>query len=458
MPRSLSPGPAMRKAISSPAIIALLIAAAAAPAHGQEAAPPAEASQPVEMSAAELFDLADAARGRGDHELAERAYRALAEDPDPELRSEARYRLARMLADDLGRHRDAATLLRRILDEKPDAAGVRLELARMQAELGNLSEARRELRAVQAGGVPPQVEQLIRFYANALSARKRMGGSVQIAFAPSNNINRATSNDTLGTIIGDFTLDEDAQAQSGIGLALRGQTYYRAPLGKQVDLLLRASGNADIYRAARFDDFSASFQAGPQWRWGRDRFSLAAATSWRWYGLDPYSFTYGVTGNWQHPLGDRTQLRIDGGILRDDNRRNDLQDSTRYSFSAGIDHALSARAGGGLQFSGSRDVASDPGYSTASGGVDGFLFREIGQTTAVLNLGYRHLEADRRLFLYPKRRVDDRFSASLSGTFRALSFGTFAPLLRLRYERNLSSVGIYDFNRLAGEFGIVSAF
>jgi len=109
------------------------------------------------MSPAQLFAFADAARDRGDFALAERAYRALATNPSPELRAEARFRLGMMLADRMGRPRDAAVEFRRILDEKPDAVRVRLELARIQAKLGRLGDARRELRAAEAAGLPPRL-------------------------------------------------------------------------------------------------------------------------------------------------------------------------------------------------------------------------------------------------------------------------------------------------------------
>ncbi|KPL67950.1 hypothetical protein SZ64_07350 [Erythrobacter sp. SG61-1L] len=428
---------------------------------GQAEADPAAGAQEaggVEMTAAQLFQYADAARDRGDFETAEAAYRALTQDPDVELRTEARFRLALMLADRMNKPREGAVLLRRILDDKPDAAAVRLQLARLQAQMGNMGEARRELRAAEATGLPPQVEQQVRFFANALSALKRTGGGFEVAAAPSTNINNATHSDTLGTIIGDFTLDDDAKAQSGIGLSVRGQLYHRLPVGAKTDILLRASGSADLYRKSRFDDISASLQAGPQWRWGADRFSLAGAASWRWYGMDPYSTSYGVTGNWQHPLGKRTQLRMDGTVLLEDNHRNNLEDGERYTLAVGLDRAFSARFGGGFQINGSRDVASDPGYSTASGGVNTYLYREMGRTTTVLNLGYRRLEADKRLFLYPQRRKDDTFSASLSGTFRGLTFGTFAPLVRVAYQRNWSTVEIYDFDRISAEVGLVAAF
>ncbi|OCC22848.1 hypothetical protein MB02_15545 [Croceicoccus estronivorus] len=417
-----------------------------------------EAAPKRELNAAEMFAFADAARDRGDYDTARAAYRALTLDPAIDLRTEARFRLGMMLADKQGKYREAAVEFRKILDERPETPGVRLQLARMQAQLGNLSAARRELRAVRASGLPPEVDQIVRFYANALESLKRVGGSFEVALAPSNNINRATRADTLGTIIGDFTLDDDAKAKSGTGLSLKGQAYGRVPLSHRLDLLARVSGDTDLYRHRDFNDIALSAQMGPQWRSGRDRLSLAGLAAWRWYGGDPYSFTYGVTGNWLHPTGKRSQVRLDGSVVRIDNRRNDLEDATRYMLAGTVERAFSARAGGGIQLSAQRSVARDPGYSGTRGGMDAFLFREFGKTTVVLNVGYSRLTADQRLFLYPRLRKDNRYSASIAATFRSLRIGSIAPLARLKYEYNRSSVEIYDFNRVAAELGITAAF
>ena len=176
-----------------------------------------------DVTPAELFALADAARQRGQFKVAEDAYRALSQHPQIDLRTEARFRLALMLADDLARPADAAVLLRMILDEQPDASRVRVELARMQVMLGNYEAAGRELRAAQAAGVPAEVDRLLRFYTLALESRKPLGANLEVGFAPDSNINRATSSDTLSTIIGDFDLSEDARATSGIGAFARAQ-------------------------------------------------------------------------------------------------------------------------------------------------------------------------------------------------------------------------------------------
>ena len=429
----------------------------ACPASAQDEPQRPEPS-PVRLSAEQLFDFAERAKTGGDFAAAETAYRALADDPNIELRTEARFRLAMMLADNLGKHRDAAVVLRQILDEKPSAARVRIELARMQAMLGDLRAAERELRSAQAAGLPPEVEQLVRFYAAALSAQKPFGGSIAIALAPDSNINRATRSDTLGTIIGDFTLDEDAKAKSGLGLALRGQAYFRTGIDKRSQLLVRASTYANLYRTKDFDDIALSIQAGPEYASGKDRINVSGEASWRWYGLDPYSFSAGVGATWQHPMGQKAQLRLDGHVADVDNRRNDLQDATNLLLAASYDRAFSAKFGGGIQVSGTREAARDPGYSTASGGVTAYAFREIGKATLTASAGYSHLEADRRLFLYPRRRIDDRYQASVGASFRFLRVGSFAPTVKFGWERNKSTVEIWDYSRISAEFGITSAF
>ena len=255
-----------------------------------------------------------------------------------------------------------------------------------------------------------------------------------------------------------ITLDDAARARSGVGLSLRGQTYGRLPVGAKTNLLARVSGSADIYRAHQFDDYILGVQLGPELTSGADRIAVSAGPAWRWYGTDPYSMTWSGNASWQHPLGKRTQLRLDGGLARVDNRRNDFQDATVWSFSAALDRAFSARFGGGLQLHAAREVARDAGYSTASGGATAYLFREFGRTTLVGALGYGHLEADERLDLFPRRRRDDRFSASLSATFRQVRIGSVAPLARVKWERNKSTIELYDYKRLAAEIGFTTAF
>ncbi|MBB3035438.1 surface lipoprotein assembly modifier [Alteriqipengyuania lutimaris] len=439
---------------------ALALAMLAWPAivSAQSTSEPGDSRHARVLSPAELFALADDARERGQFKAAENAYRALAQHPQIDLRTEARFRLALMLADDLSRPTDAAVLLRMILDEQPDAARVRVELARMQVMLGNYEAAGRELRAAQAAGVPAEVDRLLRFYTLALESRKPFGANLQVGFAPDSNINRATSEDTLSTIIGDFDLSEDARATSGIGAFARAQGYYRQAAGSRLDILYRLNGQARVYEDGAFNDYALSVQAGPQMRSGSDEITLSAIASQRWFGGKPFLSSYGASMNYRHPMDARTRLTVDlaGNVV--DDRLNDLRDNDRVNLAVGVDRAFSARSGGGLRVAADRQMARDPGYSHASGEVQAYLFRELGSVTVVLDSSYSHLEADRRLFLYPRRRIDDRFELGIAGTFRALRVGQFAPTIGVDWEKNTSTVGIYDYQRLSAEVGMSAAF
>ena len=411
-----------------------------------------------QVSAAEVFQIASTAREKGDFKRAEAAYRALQADPDVEVRTEARFRLALMLANDMKRLTEAALQLRRILDDKPNAARVRFELARVLAQSGDLRAAERELRAAEAAGLPPDVERLVRFYAAALNARKAFGGSIEVALAPDSNINRATRSETLGTVIGDFSLDDQARAQSGIGVDLRGQIYWRKALEPGTEIIVRQSARASLYGHRDFNDISTSLQIGPQYASGTDTITLSAGPNSRWFGSSLYTIGYGGAATVQHRLGKRGQLRLDGSIQHQDNHRSAAQTADEFTLSAALDRAISARFGGGLSAYAFREKARDAGYSFISGGTSAYAFREIGHTTFVGTTGYSHLEADERLFLYPRRRREDRINASLAVTLRALHVGAFAPLVRVSWERNLSSIEIYDYSRTSAEIGVSSAF
>ena len=233
---------------------AAVLASLALHAPGARAAGEDAPARSATLSAPALFAFADRARDAGDFAAAETAYRALAENPDLELRTEARFRLALMLADRMGKPREAAVELRRILDEKPRAARVRLELARLQARMGELGAAEREFRAVEAATtLPPEVERLVRFYANALSARKPFGGSIELDHV-SGDIDADTSGGGITIIEAGGRVKADTsgggiEASFARGNSLGGVLEtsgggIEVTLDPGADLSIEASGNA----------------------------------------------------------------------------------------------------------------------------------------------------------------------------------------------------------------------
>jgi hypothetical protein len=436
-------------------VVALFAAALVPPA----AVPPAELTAPVKVEglvAADLFMLAERAVAGGRPEDAQEFLTALLSDPDPDVRLEAGFRLAKLDAAG-GRNREAAVRLRRILDERPDAQPVRLELAAQLAGLGDITAARRELRYAQAGSLPPEVAQMVDRFSQALRSRKPYGGSLQLGMSADSNVNRATRSDTLGTVIGDFTLDEDAQERSGQGLSVDGQAYFRVPFARH-QFTVVGSQSADLYRHKQFNDTTLGIKAGPELSFGPMRLDLSVGYNRRWFGGERFTDSAIGQAVLTSQLNPQTQGQASVTAAKVTNRRNSLESGFIYSGGIGIERALSVRTGLGLSLSAVRQDFRDSGYSTRSGQLAVIGYQSFGRVTLVGSVSLGRLVADDRLSLYPERRREWSKRLSLGSTFRRVEWMGFSPSMQLSWERNRSSIEIYDYRRRAFEFGVARAF
>jgi tetratricopeptide (TPR) repeat protein len=409
------------------------------------------------MSAGELFKLADQKARIGDADTAITIYRALEQDPDAAIHSEARFRHALLLTSQK-RLAEAAVLYRAILDEQPHAQRVRLELAALLSQMGDLAGALRLLRQAQAGGLPQEVARVVDQYAAALRSQKPINASVEIALAPNTNVNRATNATTLDTVLAPFQLSDDARAKSGLGLKIGGQVVARLPVGTRLSWIARASGQGSLYRDPSFNDVIGSVQTGVEARYGKLRLQPLIGESLRWYGGSLYASTSSASVNILKPIGHRAQIEADLGAGWADYRRNNLQDGLLYNGSITYERALSDRFGGSATLSFNRQDARDPGYATTSVGGQFMVWRDMGKTSVYASGSLFRLHGDERLFLFRNKRREWLFRGTIGGVFRAFTVSHFAPLIRLTYERNRSTVGIYDYKRLGAELGISRAF
>lgn len=426
-------------------------------AVGAEAASPAKQSRRMQATAEQMLGLADQMIRSGNTAQAEQILDLLSNDPDGDVRNEARFRRANLL-EARGEDRQAAVLLRRILDDKPGAAPVRLKLATMLQKMGDESSALRELRALRTSDLPPNVARFVDRLSASLQARKPLGFQVEIALAPDTNINRATRSDTLGTVFGDFTLEEGSKARSGVGAALRGFAQARHALSDTVGLAARASGEANLYRDKEFNDITLDIAAGPELRIGRTRLGLEGGISQQWYGMKPYQRTVRVAGSVVQPVDPVSQLRLDATARWADNRFNDLQDGRGLSLRARYERALSPSLLVTASLGVDRFKAEDDAYSTRSWNAGLAAYKEIGRMTVSAGIDVGRLKADERLSLLPEAREDKLLRLSVGSVFRQFTVAGFAPVARVVFERNQSSVEFYDYKRTRTEFGISRAF
>lgn len=409
------------------------------------------------LSATDLFKMARDAVSDGRTADALVLYEALTRDSDAEIRAEARFRMALLLGEQR-RYEEAAVTLRALLDEKPDAAPARIELARMLSLAGRDSAARRELRQVQAGVLPPAVALAVDQFAATLRSRKPLGGSLEIALAPDSNINRATDARALDTVIAPLVLSEDARARSGVGMRLSGQVFARVPVAPGLSILPRLSARADTYGQPQFNDISASGLVGVEWQRNRERLTISAGRTRRWYGGSGYATTSTLTLDGLRSIGRSRQADISLGVARARYDDNALQNGVIGNLELGYEQALDVRSGWRASVNAVRQWANDPGYSTASAGISLLGWSELWKSTVFVTASVSRLEGDQRLSLFPDRRREWFTQYGMGASLRRFTFRGFAPVVRLRVERNRSTIGIYDFKRVVIEGGLTRAF
>jgi outer membrane protein len=434
-------------------IAAAALAQAAAPGANEQC----KAEQGcVRANAAQLFALADKLFEQGNAPGAAGVLEALTRDVHPELRAEARFRLA-ALREKTGDLEGAVRALRELLAEQPNANPARLELARMLAEMGKSAEARKEITFAERTGLPPEVEQSVRRFASAIPSTKRRGLSLEISGGPDSNINRSTSAQYVDTIIAPFELDPDARRQSGIGFALGGQTFTRNTVGG-IDLLTRGGGHADLFTKRRFDDVQVTFDSGPQWNAKFGQLRPALLYERRWYGGHPYSTGFGASIDWLRQLGAGTQVELTGSRVRQNIRPNPGQDAWRTSVGADVAHQLAPDSTARVSFRFAALDARVRPESLRQIGAEILLAKRYPGVTAYVDFGYTQTRGLEPLFLFGKTRHDWRIDLTAGVILDKVELAGFSPLIRVTHSDSQANIALYDYHRTRLDVGVSRSF
>lgn len=413
----------------------------------------------VEVTPIQIFSAAERLAAAGQFDQAIALLKAVTKDNNPDYRAEARVRIARcMLAN--GDRVGALYWYRQLINEKPDASAVRIEVAQLLASMGDDGAAAQELRRAEANGLPPEVSRIIHDAVEVFRSNKPVGFNISVGVAPDTNINNATAADTVNIFGIPFQLDSNGRARSGVGLTFDGNLIIRRPTSGKTRLITEVTASGRVYRDSQFNEMTFGFSSGPELRLSpRITVRPAFAIGRRIYGSDKLYDFIGYSGLEQISAGPKAQFTINQSVIRfryASSRRE--QSGTAYSLGMAYDRAFSARFAARVAVSFSHVTAIDTQYASDSLTSDVTLSRDFGQWTLFTRAALTGLEgvSNFSFFGIPRR---DRIKEGGAGLiFRKVSLLGLSPQIRLTYSSATSSVPLFRYNRLRSEISLAKSF
>jgi len=385
---------------------------------------------------------------------------ALANAPGYEM--ERRF-LEGYIAVETGDPAAAAAKFRSILSKRPELVRVRLELARALAMIWRDSAADYHFRLAEEAELPPEIERTIYASRSLIRDRKPWELDVSLGLAPDTNINGATADRSVDVNVGGATLplelDRDARRRSGVGQTGSVFGAYRFGSGEGLRWRVEAETRAVNYAGAVADDIFAAAAAGPEWRSGETRLSLAATAARRWYGGGVAQALHGGRLSLQRNLSAGARVGAQLDARRVESEIDPAYDGWSLAANAAYERVVRRSMVASVSAFARREPLRLAAYSSSELGVAAGIGGELPfGVNGGLSLSGSRAVYDAALPIFDETRREWRTSARLYAGLRSLRFAGFSPSVAYTYAGGFSTVGLYDVDRHRVEFQLARYF
>ncbi|MEM9988338.1 MAG: surface lipoprotein assembly modifier, partial [Pseudomonadota bacterium] len=304
---------------------------------------------------------------------------------------------------------------------------------------------------------------VIRQYLQIIEDRREVRFSFRASAAPSTNVNSATSDEVFNAFgFLPSRLDDDARAQSGLGLSWSLGGRYTPKFNQRLRGHFVARGQMTDYTNEKFDQALGGGEAGvrlPQTSQHGADITIAATYDHQFFAGDPYSTTAGARVNILKPLSQKFAVQTElsaGQITYKD--RPDL-DGPFYALDSQLIYAPKRS----LQFTfGTSFAREDAEFGAAANDQYGVSTSVSWSAPYKLQLGlapgFSLRNFDEVAALYGVLREDERFDLSARLGKRDWTIGGFYPSLIYRYTDNNSTVSLFTYDRHGVDLGFARLF
>ena len=248
----------------------------------------------ITMTALDAVKMAGRLIDNGDIEHAEQILTKMPKIDSLPVEIE-RWFLLGQIAQKQGNYQGAIDIYRKILDEQPDLARIRFELALCYMKMGRWYRADYHLRLAMAGkDLPEDVKKMMAYYRYVIRQNKRWNVWFNFGAAPDSNVNNGNGGEEcIVNGWGRFCRNlKEPESVVGANLTLGGN--YEFVLSDHWRWKSDANIYSNTYNNHDYDDLYLSASTGPRYIWSRGDVWLAGIGARRWYGGEKYNYSYGT--------------------------------------------------------------------------------------------------------------------------------------------------------------------
>lgn len=420
----------------------------------------------VTMSALDAVKLAGDLVEFGDYERAQQILFNLPKTNNLPVEIERWYLLAQ-IEQKKGNFDEAIRIYRKILDDQPDLAKIRYELAICYMMKQQWYRADYHLRLAMAGkDIPDDVKKRMMYLRYVARQNKNWNVWFNFGAAPDTNVNQATGGkECIINEWGEFCryLPEPERV-IGANLSLGGN--YEFKLSEHWRWKSDGMLYSNVYDKHKYDDLFLSASTGPRYIWERGDVWLAGVVNRHWYGRNPYSWSYGVkldtNYDWTRKMSSGISFRV---MENKYDEYGKYMDGQTYSINPRISYSFGASKYVVLRGSVERDTANMDAYanwkySTSVGFGSELMYgfnmyfepyfswlNYDGKKWVVKNNTYQAVQ---------EHDFVQRYSMSLSNN--KLEIWGFVPTLTFSYTQKDSNIHSREYKKWTTEFTFQQRF
>ena len=358
-----------------------------------------------------------------------------------------------------GRNKEAVAKLRATLQAQPNHINAKRELAHTLLLLKEFDVAEFHFKQLLEVDRNEAMRDGYQRFLNVISSNKPYGLSGSFAFLPSTNINRGTQNRVFDTSLGQFVIDPNSRAESGVGAQVGLSAFARHQINKTDRLLLSVAVSGNLYKNRNYNALTGSVSLSYQ-RFTKDwTLSLGPTLRKSWKVNQAGNYATGFKLNARKRLNNQWSILFSSlyeyRTYPDKSYNDGGYVSGTLALTKQIDPSLALSAGIGMEHhqpeSRHARYTGFKAFAQATKNWKGGTFTSLRAET-----GKRDYEGAFPLF--NDQRADRYYS--LSGTIgnSKINYASFTPRLTCSYSHTSSNIAFHDYDAAECNVGVTREF